>query len=218
MKKYFVTGFIALLPIALTILIALWLFNLFTDPLAGLMEALIISYERSRNLSPEHHHLLVLFLSRIFAFILLVAIILCLGVFGQKFLVHHFLTIGESILQKIPFVRSIFRITHDITNAVLSDDKKTFQETILVPFPTSEQYAMGFVTGTVPPCISTCQPSAQVAIFVPTAPHPISGFLLLVPKSQLSAVNLSTEEAFKFLISCGTLQPKESPEEKIYPM
>lgn len=214
MKKYFFTGFITLLPLALTLIIAAWLFNLFTEPLAGIMESLIVAFEKSQNLSPEHHQTLVFFMSRIFALILLLALIFLLGIFGQKFLINSLLRLSENVLEKIPLVRTIFRLTKEITKAVFSADKKTFQETVLLSFPHKHSHVLGFVTGTPPAAIKAVKPELDTTIFMPTAPHPISGFLFLTKRSEIQSTDITIEEAFKFLISCGTLHPQEETKEE----
>ncbi len=211
MKKYFFTGFIALLPLALTYIIASWLFNLFAAPLAGVTEAIILGYEKQLGLSLEHHDTLVLFLSRVFALILLFVLIIFLGFCGQKFLINIFLKIPEKLFSHIPFVRTIFRISHDITKAVFSDNKKTFKQTVLLPFPHDEALAVGFITGDTPALLKEGMPQTDFIVFVPTAPHPMSGYVLFVPKKIIRPVDVSVEDAFKFLISCGVIHPGESP-------
>jgi len=211
MKKYFFTGFIALLPLALTFLIANWLFNLFAAPLAGMTEAIILAYEKKWNLSLEHHDTLVLFLSRVFALLLLFVLILFLGFCGQKFLIKIFLKIPERLFSRIPLVRTIFRLSNDITKAVFSENKKTFKETVLLPFPHDQALTIGFVTGETPPMLKVGKVHTDFAVFVPTAPHPMSGYVLLVPKKIIHPVDVSVEDAFKFLISCGVIHPGETP-------
>src|ERR1700722_16426366 len=215
MKKYFFTGFITLLPIALTFIIASWLFNLFTAPLAGVTEAIILAYEKNLNLSLANHDTLVLFISRVFALILLLILIFLLGVCGQKFLINVFLKIPERLFSHIPLVRTIYRLSNDITKAVFSENKKTFKETVLLPFPHHDALAIGFVTGETPPVFNQKdKPHTDLAVFVPTAPHPMSGFVLLTPKNLAISVDVSVEDAFKFLISCGVIHPGESVPEK----
>jgi uncharacterized membrane protein len=210
MKKYFFTGFITLLPIALTLIIASWLFNLFTAPLAGITEAIILAYEKKLGLSLANHDTLVLFLSRIFAFILLVVLIFFLGFCGQRFLINVFLKIPERLFSHIPLVGTIFRLTKDITKAVFSENKKTFKETVLVPFPHHEALAIGFITGETPSIFNVDNKlRTDLAVFVPTAPHPMSGFVLLTPKKIVIPVDVTVEDAFKFLISCGVIHPGE---------
>lgn len=211
MKKYFFTGFITLLPIILTIVIVVWLFNLFTAPFSGITEMIILAYEKKLGLSLENHSELVMFLSRVFALFFLLILILLLGVCGQRFLLSFFLKIMDRIFSKIPFVRTIYRLSHDITKAVFSDTKKTFKETVLLPFPHSDALAIGFVTGESPSVFNQNNiPKTDLAVFVPTAPHPMSGFVLLTPKKLARPVDVSIEDAFKFLISCGVIHPGES--------
>ncbi|MBS0604076.1 MAG: DUF502 domain-containing protein [Verrucomicrobia bacterium] len=212
MKKYFFTGFITLLPLALTFIIVNWLFNLFAAPLAGITEAIILSYEKNLGLSLEHHDTLVLFVSRVIALILLFFLILFLGFCGQKFLINVFMKIPERLFSHIPIVGTVFRLSKDITKAVFSDNKKTFKETVLLPFPHDEALTIGFVTGDTPPSLKDGgKPFTDLVIFVPTAPHPMSGYVLLAPKKIVKPVDVSVEDAFKFLISCGVIHPGEAP-------
>ncbi len=211
MKKYFFTGFIALLPLALTYMIAAWLFNLFAAPLEGITKALILSYEKELGLTMEHRETLVLFLSRLLALILLFLLILLLGFCGRKFLGRIFMKIPEKLFSRIPVIRAVFRISKDVTNAIFSDTKKTFKETVLLPFPHDHALAVGFVTGETPPLFREGAQGADLAVFVPTAPHPMSGYVLLVPRKLVRPVDVSVEDAFKFLISCGVMHPGEHP-------
>lgn len=218
MKKYFLTGFITLLPLALTFIIVRWLFNLFAAPLAGITESIILSSENQLGFSAQSHDTLVMFISRLSALILLFLLILFLGFCGQKFLINVFMKIPEKLFANIPIVRTVYRLSKDITKAVFADNKKkTFQETVLVPFPNHESYAVGFVTGNTPESLKDGdKPLTDLVIFVPTAPHPMSGYVLLAPKKIVKPVDVSVEDAFKFLISCGVMHPHEKkPEEPI---
>ncbi len=210
MKKYFFTGFITLLPLALTLIIADWLFNLFTAPLAGFTEWLIINYEEQLGLSLKHHDTFVLFLSRILAFVFLVILIFILGFCGHKFLNKYLTGFADRLFSRIPLVNTIYRLSHDVTKAVFSDSQKAFKKTVLVPFPHHQSLAIGFVTGETPAIFRQDRELTELAVFVPTAPHPMSGFILLMPKSTALPVDVSVEDAFKFLISAGVLHPGDS--------
>lgn len=208
MKKYFFTGFITLLPIALTVIIVIWLFNLFTAPLAGLMDSLVLHFEKRWNIDIQNNETITLIFSRFLAFILLMIVILLLGFFGRKYLMNFFLKITDRIFSHIPIVRTVYRLSREITKAVFSENKKTFKETVLVPFPHMEAHAIGFITGESPSVFKE-KTQTDFAIFVPTSPHPMSGFVLLTPKKITLPVDVSVEDAFKFLISCGVIHPGE---------
>ncbi len=211
MKKFFITGLITLLPIALTLMITLWLFEFLTEPLVGLTESIILHFEQTWGLDSLHHQPLALFFSRLLALLILIGSIFVLGILARRFVLNFLLRITDRIFSKIPLIRSIYRVSHDMTKAFFSDSKKTFQRTVLMPFPHHEALAIGFVTGETPPFFKEISQS-DLVVFVPTAPHPMSGFVLLTPKNLTFPVNISTEEAFKFILSCGVIHPGDKPE------
>ncbi|MBS0615494.1 MAG: DUF502 domain-containing protein [Verrucomicrobia bacterium] len=210
MKKYLSTGFIILLPIALTVWIVKYLFDLFTAPLYNIVENLVIAYEESQGLSLLHHKTFVTFTSRIIAFILTFLLILGLGFLGRKFFFKRLVAWFNNVLLKIPVVSTIYRLTKDITKAMLATDQKMFKQTVIVPFPSESMHTLGFVTGQTPPEILNHIPEAKTTVFIPTAPHPISGYLLFCDKESLATVQISTEDTMKFLLSIGTAKPQGS--------
>jgi uncharacterized membrane protein len=211
MKKYLTAGFITLLPIALTIFIVSYCLDFFTDPLFGVMESILLSYEKSQGLSPLPHDTLVTFLSRLFALILMFLLILLLGFLGRKFFFKALLNFAQKIVMRIPVIGAIYRLTKDITKVMLSTDQQSFKKTVLVPFPTEKTHTLGFVTGDVPENLKKIVQDAEITVFVPTAPHPISGYVLLAPKKGVYDVDISVEDSFKFLVSCGVIYPPKTP-------
>lgn len=204
MKKYLFTGFITLLPLALTLLIINYVFNVLTEPFVGIVESIFLTYKEKFGFIK--HQTLILLVSRLIALIFLFLLILFLGVLGQKL----FARLSDKLFLHIPIFKSIYRVVQDVTNAVFSQKEKTFKCTVLIPFPFPETHAIGFVTGSVPPKIKKVLSDLDVAVFVPTSPHPISGFILLTPKKQALDVDITVEEGFKFLLSCGAFHPGET--------
>lgn len=209
MKKSFSTGLIILLPFALTLWVVTYLFDLFTGPLFSLIEKTLLWYEKKQGLSLVHHETLVSFLSHVAALILTFFFIVALGYLGRKFFFNALLKATNALITRIPIVGTIYRLTKDITKAMLSSDKKTFQETILIPFPSPDTYSVGFVTGDVPHDLKKYIPETEVTVFVPTAPHPVSGYVLFCPKKLVQSVDVSVEDTFKFLLSCGVIPPPQ---------
>jgi len=208
MKKYFSTGLVILLPFGLTVWIVRYLFDLFTNPLFNILEKITLRFEGVQG--QLQHETLVTFLSRIAALILTFFFIVALGYLARKFFFKAILKFTNETIFKIPVIGSIYRLTKDLTKAMLSTEQKTFKETILVPFPSSETYSVGFVTSDIPEVLKKVIPGADVTVFVPTAPHPISGYVLFCAKSATCSVDISVEETFKFLLSCGVIQPGQS--------
>jgi uncharacterized membrane protein len=209
MRKYFSTGLIILLPFGLTVWIVHYLFDLFTNPVFNLLEKTTLWLEKTQGLTELHHETLVTFLSRITALVLTFLFIIALGYLARKFFFKDLLKLTNQVIFRIPVVGAIYRLTKDLTKAMLSTEQKTFKETILIPFPSPETYSVGFITGDVPDVLKKVIPNADITVFVPTAPHPISGYVLFCSKSATHAVDISVEETFKFLLSCGMIQPGE---------
>lgn len=201
MKKSFTTGLIILLPFALTIWVVRYLFDLFTDPLLDLIKT---SFQGHYLL---HHPGLVTFFSRVAALVLIFFFIVALGFLGRRFFFNTVLKMTNRLIFRIPIVGTFYRLTKDLTKSLLSTEKKTFKETILIPFPYPETYSVGFITGDVPPDLKKIIPLTDVTVFVPTAPHPISGYVLFSAKSSLHSTEISVEDTFKFLLSCGVVHP-----------
>lgn len=207
MKKSFSTGLIILLPFALSIWVLSYLFDLFTNPLYHLIEKLLILYEKNQGMILVQHDTFVSFVSRVAALILTFFFIVVLGYLGRKFFFHSLMKATNKLIFKIPIVGTLYRLTKDITKAMLSSDQKTFKESILIPFPSKETYSVGFVTGDVPQDLKDIIPSIDVTVFIPTAPHPISGYVLFCDRKSLKSTDVSVEDTFKFLVSCGVLHP-----------
>jgi len=202
MKKYLIAGLIILLPVALTLMIALFLFNLFTTPFVPLVSAAL------NRLSVPLPQEVILFLSRLIALVLLFILITFLGMVAQQFFFRNLAKMGHWIIYRIPFVKTVYKVSKDIFRALFSPDgKQAFKETVMFPFPDKPSYAIGFLAGEV---AEECQSKISeplVSIFAPTAPHPISGFLFLVPKKDVHTVTMTKEDALKYLVSCGVIHP-----------
>lgn len=208
MKKQLLTGLVILLPVALTLMVIVFLFDLFTAPFVDLVGPLV-------EMIPYYlPHSFVLFLSRILSLIFLCIFILILGVITQLFIVKILINWGNQILFKIPLINTIYKVSRDIFAALLSSDgKKAFKRPVMIPFPNKLNYCLGFEAGEV---AKECQQKVTVpltAVFTPTAPHPISGFLFLVPQQDVHPVEMTNEEVVKFLVSCGMILPESENRE-----
>ena len=212
MKKYFLTGLIILLPVALTLMIIGFLFDFFTGPFVTPVSLLLAWFERKL-----HFHIpsaLILHFSRLLALILLFFFILLLGAIARWFFIKHILNGAELLFSRIPLIKTVYKITRDIFNALFSNDgKKAFKRPVIVPFPFLPSYCLGFEAGEVAREIQGKIKEPLVSVFVPTAPHPISGFLFLVEKEKQKGIQMNNEEALKFLVSCGMIHPSSKPNE-----
>lgn len=212
MKKYLITGLIILLPIVLTAIVIAFLFNMFARPFGIVVEPLINFMEFSLG-----WHLpvgLALLISRILSLLLLCVLILALGFFTQHFLVKTTMSWLHAAIRRIPFVNTVYKVSMDVFAALFSaDGKQAFKHPIMVPFPSQPNFALGLASGEVAREIQDKLNRKVVSVFLPTAPHPISGFLFFVPQNDVKAPQMTKEEVVKFLISCGTILPESEKKE-----
>ena len=208
MKKYLLTGLAILLPVALTLMVIIFLFDFFTEPFFHGIEQLlrVISAKTAITFSPG----IAIFISRVLALILLCLFILLLGFVARWFLVKNILSATNRILSRIPLIKTIYKVSRDIIAALFSmDGKKAFKHPVLIPFPQRLTFCLGFEAGEVSKEIKQKAPEPLTSVFAPTAPHPISGFLLFIPTKEVHPLEMTNEEAVKYLVSCGLIQPSQ---------
>ena len=207
MKKYLITGLIILLPVALTLMIIFFLFDLFTEPFISIVGPLMELIQAKLPFTIPGGF--TLFLSRLLSLIFLCIFIFFLGFVTQLFIVKHLIGWGNQLMYKIPFIRTVYRVSRDVFSALFSPEgKKAFKRPVMIPFPHKPNYCIGFLAGEV---AQECQEKINeplASVFTPTAPHPISGFLFLVPKNDLKEIDMNNEKAVKFLVSCGMIVPE----------
>lgn len=176
MKKYLITGLIILMPLALTLFIIVFLFDLFTTPFVSIVSELVALIQTKLPFQlPEG---LAIFLSRVLSLILICALIFILGIFGRWFFIKSFLKWTNLAIARIPIVNSVYKISREVISAIFSaDGKKVFKEPVMVPFPDKPNYCVGFSSGEAPIECELKVGKPLISVFAPTAPHPISGFL-----------------------------------------
>ncbi len=205
MKRYFVTGLVLLLPIALTIIIVLFLFNLLTEPFVGFASSILRHYQIFSNgigfLSAEET---LIVLSRLLILVLLTAFTILLGVLGRLVFMHYFIRLWESLVSRIPLVRSIYKTSQDVIKTIFTNSTKSFKQVVLVKFPNEQTRCLGLITRDDIPNFSTNN-GTLTAVFVPTTPNPTSGFLVLYPPEEVVHLDMTVEEALKYVISCGVI-------------
>lgn len=206
MKKYLAAGLIILLPMALTLMVISFFFHLFATPFAKLSTQFVqFAIEHlSWPLSPK----ILWIASQIFAVLFLFVFLCLLGAITRWFLIKSIIKKANQIISKIPLIKTVYKISHDIIDAILSmDGKKAFKAPVAVPFPQTPSLALGFQAGELCAEIREKLKLPLVPVFAPTAPHPISGFLFFIPEKDVQLLPMNNEDAFKFLVSCGLIRP-----------
>lgn len=202
MKKYFITGLVVLAPLALTLAVFIFIVNFLTEPFSGAVNALFSRFEFFRTGTGAQLQTVVsqvVILAALFFFTVL------LGFLGRLFFINYFIGLGDKILHKIPFISSVYKISQDVIKTIFTTENRSFKQVVLVPFPSADSLSVGLVTRDDFTSMKNPPEKKLVAVFVPTTPNPTSGFLILYPQEQLTYLDMSVENAFKYVISCGVI-------------
>lgn len=217
-KKYFGTGLVILLPLALTLLIVQFLIDLLTTPFVGIVQSIFTHYGIFEKgflfLTAEQVQILI---GRIIILCLLVSLIMAIGMVARWFMFHYFLNLWDAIIKKIPFVKTVYRTSQDIVGTIFVANKGSFKKVVMVPFPHQKSYSIGMVTSEKFPNLINPKNENFVSVFIPTTPNPTSGYVILFKNEDIVHLDMKVEDAFKFIISCGVIEPpliKEIEEKK----
>lgn len=193
-RSYLLAGLVVWLPILATIVILRFIIDLLDQTMALLPTAY-----QPETLLGFHVPGLGVLLSLI--------LLLVTGIIATNFLGQRLVSWSESILERIPLVRSIYNAAKQVINAILGTNGQAFRKVLLVEYPRRGMWSLAFQTGVNSAIVSNHTDSDMVSIFIPTTPNPTSGFLMLVPHSDVIELTMTIDEALKYIISLGVMQP-----------
>ena len=190
-RNYFFTGVVVLIPIGFTLYLSKFLINISTN--------LIPSGLNPNSYLPYSIPGLEIFLTIIF--------ITIIGGLSLSFLGKKFLQIIDDLFKRIPILRTIYSAIGQMTESFTNQEGNK-KSVVLIEYPRKGCWAVGFATKENKGEIKDKTKKELINIFVPTTPNPTSGFLLMFPKDEVLYLNMSFEEASKFIVSAGTSNPK----------
>ena len=191
LRNYFITGIVVLVPIGITLYL--------TKFIISVSSRLIPNEVNPNSYLPFAIPGLEILLSVIF--------ITIIGSLSLSFIGKKILKIFNDILKRIPILRTIYSAIGQMTET-LAPKKGSKKSVVLVEYPRKGSWAVGFATKENDGEISKKTNTELVNVFVPTTPNPTSGFLLMFPKSEIIYLDMTFEEASKFIVSAGTSDPK----------
>lgn len=194
MKKYLITGLLVLVPLVITI----WV-----------LKSLIGMMDQSLLLLPEQWHPHTLFGSDIpgFGVILTFAIVFITGVIATNFFGMQIILLWEKLLNRLPVVKSIYSSVKQVSDTLFSDSGNAFRKAVLVQFPREGCWTIAFLTGTPGGDVANHLHGDFVSVYVPTTPNPTGGYFLMLPKADVIELEMSVDEALKYIISMGVVAP-----------
>ena len=194
LRKYIIAGLLVWLPFAATIVIVKLLIDL--------MDKTILL------LPPEWQPANLLgFSIPGFGVVLAILILLLTGVLAANIFGRRFVEIWEKILNRIPLVRTIYSSVKQISSTIFDPSGKSFRKVVLLQYPRKGLWSIGFLTNDNMGDELNSVDDHLVSVFIPTTPNPTSGFIIMVRGDELKELNMSIEEAFKFIISMGVIIP-----------
>jgi uncharacterized membrane protein len=139
--------------------------------------------------------------------IVMVAGLLLTGIFAANIFGQWWLTQGSRLLNKIPIVKSIYSSVKQVSDTLFSSSGNAFREAVLVEYPRQGSWTIAFVTGKPSGEAAQHLQGDYLSLYVPTTPNPTSGFFLMVPRADVKVLNMSVDEALKYVISMGVVSP-----------
>lgn len=197
-KKTFITGFFVLIPLLVTIYIVYFIISSIDSIISPLIKNIIVNTTRKEIYIPGT------------GFIVFVIITYLVGVLASNYFGKKLLFYGEAVVNKIPFVKGIYRALKDIFHTFSFESTKAFKEVVLVEMPISKRFFIGFITKR----FKTKEGKEFCNVFIPTTPNPTSGFLIVAEENEVILLNITPEEAIKYIVSLGFTQTDLSWKEK----
>ena len=193
LRKYLLAGVVALAPLLVTVALINWLIEISDTAIL---------------LLPDEYRPAVLLGIDLpgIGIILALLFIIVIGAVTTHFIGSHLMRLINRIMEHIPLVRTVYKATRQLLEAMFSDQSKAFSSVVMVQFPRSGSWAIGFVTGEdALPAKGNGKP--HYSIFIPSTPLPTTGWLLFVEESEVKHLDVSVEEGMKLVLSGGALPP-----------
>ena len=195
LRKYLITGLLVWVPLGITILVIKLLVDLLDKTLLLLPHAL-----RPETLIGFDIPGLGIILTTLFVFVS--------GFVITNFAGKRLVLSGEDFLERIPLVRSIYSALKQVTETILTSDKNSFRQVVLIEYPRKGIWTIGFQTSDSPQEFNQLSGQKLLTIFVPTTPNPTSGYILMMPKKDVQKLDMDVEDALKMVMSLGVVTPK----------
>jgi len=198
-RNAFFSGLILVAPLCLTV----WVFSKIIDFVGGTFKPLFLVFVpyalRDRPGLDAVWSIL--------ATLIVMALVTLLGYVSRYVFGKFFFSIGDRFIQSIPGVNAVYNTVRQIVNTFSSQSRHMFNKVVLVEFPRKGSWTIGFLTNTVQGEAQSKSGEEVWTIFVPTTPNPTSGFLLMIPRSEVIELDMAVGDGMKMIISGGAVTP-----------
>jgi uncharacterized membrane protein len=195
-KKYLITGLLIWIPLVIT----LWVLKLVVDVLDQSLLLLPVAWQTENWLGVHIPGL---------GAILTVFIVFVTGVFAPNFFGAQLVELWHEILHRIPVVNSIYSSVKQISDTLFSSSGQAFRKALLVQWPQEGMWTIAFLTGAPGGGVTQHLPPDCVAVYVPTTPNPTGGYFVIVARKNVIELDMSVDQALKYIISMGVVPPQK---------
>ena len=194
LRKYLIAGLLIWLPLAIT----LWVLDFIVTTMDRTLTWLPPSWHPDQVLGVHVPGLGV---------VMSVIILLATGMLAANIIGARLFAWWEAVLVKIPIVRPIYTSVKQVSDTLFASKGESFRKVVLVEFPQRGQWTLGFVVGAPGPAVLRELESDMITVYVPTAPNPTSGYVIIVKPSEVKEAGVSVDDALKFHLSLGVVPP-----------
>jgi len=207
LRNAFITGIVVILPLGVTIIVINFLLERLGNPASNFF---------FWYLDPKWRNMPAVEFSLEAISVLVVFMLITLLGYGSRFLIGRIILRGlERLLDQVPFINAVYRTVKQIVDTFSQQEKAVFQEVVLLEYPRKRCYVLGFLTSTAKGETQAVTGEHIINIFVPTTPNPTSGFLLMLPESDVTRLKMSITDGMKLIISGGAVVPNPATGESV---
>jgi len=194
-RANFLTGLVVIAPIVVTVYLTWWVVTFVDSQIVPLVPAI---YNPATYIETDIPG---------FGLVVFLLFTTFVGYFARKVVGKQLIQLGETMVNRLPLVRSIYNAMKQIAETVLTQSKSSFSKACLIEYPRRDLWAIAFVSTDTRGEIPKRAGQEMMSVFLPTTPNPTSGFLLFVPKKDVVILDMTVEEAAKLIISAGLVTP-----------
>jgi uncharacterized membrane protein len=207
LRNAFITGIVVILPLGVTIIVIRFLLDKIGTPASKYFFWF---------LDPELKSMPIVQVGLEFISVLVVLLLITLLGYGSRIFIGRILLNSmELLLDRLPFVSTVYRSVQQIVQTFSQQKKAVFQEVVLIEYPRKRCYVLGFLTSTAKGETQDVTDEHIVNVFVPTTPNPTSGFLLMLPEEDITRLDMAITDGMKLIISGGAVVPDSSNGEAV---
>ena len=196
MKKYLITGLLIWVPLVITV----WVLSFLVDTLDQSLLLLPVSWQPRSWIGFHIPGLGVL---------MTLAVVLATGVLAANIIGQRMVQYWEGLLARIPIFKSLYFSVKQVSDTLFSSSGLAFRKALLVQYPRQGSWTIAFLTGQPGGDVANHLKGDYVSVYVPTTPNPTSGFFLMMPAADVVELDISVDEALKYIISMGVVPPDD---------